>query len=76
MPGSLSVASTAVSSGIVAFVDSVEVGWPEVCSKCNNGPRPLSWGTPAINNVLQSCFWSDDVISYCLAAAVVFRTIA
>jgi hypothetical protein len=47
MPGSLFVASTAVSSANVAGVDSVEVGKSAVYSRCNSGPRTLPWGTPA-----------------------------
>jgi hypothetical protein len=39
MPGSLSVASTAVYSANVAVVDSVEVGRSAVYSRYNSGPR-------------------------------------
>jgi hypothetical protein len=48
MPGSLSVASPAVSSAYVAVVDSVVVGRSAVYSRYNNGPRTLPWGTPAL----------------------------
>jgi hypothetical protein len=48
MPGSLSVANTAVCSANVAVVDSVEVGWSAVCSMYNSGPRTLPWGTSAL----------------------------
>jgi hypothetical protein len=39
--GSLSVATTAVSSSKVAVVDSGEVGRSAVCNKYHNGPRTL-----------------------------------
>jgi hypothetical protein len=39
MTGSVSVASTALSSAKVAVVDSGEVGRSEVNTKYNNGPR-------------------------------------
>jgi hypothetical protein len=42
MAGSLSVASTAVSSAKVAVVGSGEVGRSAVYSKYNSGPRTLS----------------------------------
>jgi hypothetical protein len=45
MPGSLSVASTAVYSANVAVVNSVEVGRSAVYSRYNSGPRTLPWGT-------------------------------
>jgi hypothetical protein len=48
MVGSLSVASTAVSSTMVAVVDSCEVGRSAMCSMYNNGRRTLQWGTPAL----------------------------
>jgi hypothetical protein len=48
MPGSLSVASTAVSSANVAVVLSVEAGRSVVYSRYNSGPRTLPWGTPAL----------------------------
>jgi hypothetical protein len=48
MAGSLSVASTVVSSAKVAVVDSGEVGRSAVCSKYNNGPRTFPWGMPAL----------------------------
>jgi hypothetical protein len=41
MAGSLSVASTEVSSAKVAVVDSGEAGRSAVCSKYNSGPRAL-----------------------------------
>jgi hypothetical protein len=43
MAGSLSVASTAVSSAKVAVVDSGEVGWSAVYIRYNNDPRTLPW---------------------------------
>jgi hypothetical protein len=48
MAGPLSVATTAVSLGNVAVVDSGEVGRPAVYSRYNNGPRTLRWGMPAL----------------------------
>jgi hypothetical protein len=48
MPGSLSVANSAVSSANVAVVDSVEVGRSAGYSRCNSGPRTLLWGTRAL----------------------------
>jgi hypothetical protein len=48
MAGSLSVATTAVSSAKVAVADSGEVGRSAVYSRYNNGPRTLPWGTPAL----------------------------
>jgi hypothetical protein len=47
IPGSLSVATTAVSSLDVAAVDSVEVGRSAAYSRCNSGPKTLPWGTRA-----------------------------
>jgi hypothetical protein len=47
MAGSLSVATTTVSSARVAVVDSGEVGRSAVYSRYNNGPRTLPCGTPA-----------------------------
>jgi hypothetical protein len=44
MAGSLSVATTAVSSAKVAVVDSGEVGRSAVYSRYND-PRTLPWGT-------------------------------
>jgi hypothetical protein len=41
MPGSLSVATTAVSSAKVAMVDSDEIGKSAVYSRYNSGPRTL-----------------------------------
>jgi hypothetical protein len=46
--GSLSMATTAVSSAKVAVVDSDEVGRSAVCSRYNNVPRTLPWGKPAL----------------------------
>jgi hypothetical protein len=46
MSGSLSVASTAVSSAKVAVIDSGEVSMSAVYSRSNNGPRTLPWVTP------------------------------
>jgi hypothetical protein len=48
MAGSLSVASTTVSSAKVAAVDSGEDGRYAVYSRYNNCSRPLPWGTPAL----------------------------
>jgi hypothetical protein len=48
MAGSLSLASTAVSSIKVAAIDSGQVGRSAVYSKYNNGPRALPWGLPAL----------------------------
>jgi hypothetical protein len=48
MAGSLSVATTALSSAKVAAADSGEVGRPAVYSGYNNGPRTLPWSTPAL----------------------------
>jgi hypothetical protein len=44
MVGSLSVATTAVSSVKVAVADSSEIGRSAVYSRYNNGPRTLHWG--------------------------------
>jgi hypothetical protein len=44
MPGSLSVADTAVSSVNVAIVNSVKVGRPAVYSRYNSGLRTLALG--------------------------------
>jgi hypothetical protein len=43
----LPVARTAVSSENVAMVGVGEVGRSAVYLRYNNGPRTLSWGTPA-----------------------------
>jgi hypothetical protein len=48
MTGSLSMASTAVSSAMVAVVYSGEVGRSAVYSRYNNGPKILPWGMPAL----------------------------
>jgi hypothetical protein len=48
MPGSLSVASTAVSSEIVADASYVEGGMSGVCSTYNSGPRAQPLGTPTL----------------------------
>jgi hypothetical protein len=45
--GMLSMATTAVSSAKVADEVSDEVGRSALNSKYSNGPRALSWGTPA-----------------------------
>jgi hypothetical protein len=50
MTGSLPMSTTAVSSTKVAVVDSGEVGRSAVYSRDNNGPRTLSWGTPALTD--------------------------
>jgi hypothetical protein len=50
MAGSLSVATTAVSSSKVAVVDSGEVGRSAVYSRYNNGSRTLPWGTPTLTD--------------------------
>jgi hypothetical protein len=47
MAGSLSTATTAVSSAKDAVVDSGEVGRSSVYGRYNNGPRTLPWATPA-----------------------------
>jgi hypothetical protein len=44
------MATIAVSSAKVAVVDSGEVVRPAVYSRCNNGPRTLPWGTPALTD--------------------------
>jgi hypothetical protein len=46
--GSLSVASTAVSSANVAVIVSEVVGRSAVYNRYNSGPRSLPWGTPAL----------------------------
>jgi hypothetical protein len=56
MAGSLSMATTAVSSAKVAAVDSDEVGRSAVYSRYNNGSRTLPWGTPALTE--DSCVYS------------------
>jgi hypothetical protein len=48
MAGSLSVATTAVSSANVAVVDSGEVGRSAVYSRYNIGRRTLPLGIPAL----------------------------
>jgi hypothetical protein len=48
MAGSLSVATTAVSSAKVAVLDSGEVGRSAGYSRYNSDPRTLHWGTPAL----------------------------
>jgi hypothetical protein len=48
MPGSLSVASTAVSLAKVAVVDPAEVGRSAVYSRYNNDPMMLPCVTPAL----------------------------
>jgi hypothetical protein len=50
MAGSLSMATTAVSSEKVAVADSGEVGRSAVYSRYNNGPRTLPCGTPALRD--------------------------
>jgi hypothetical protein len=50
MAGSLSMATTAVSSAKVAEVDPGEVGRSAVYSRYNIGPRTLPWGTPALTD--------------------------
>jgi hypothetical protein len=50
MARSQSMVTTAVSSAKVAVVDPVEVGRSAVYSRYNNGPRTLSWGTPALTD--------------------------
>jgi hypothetical protein len=51
MAGSLSVASTAVSSTKVAVVDSCEVGRSAMYSRYNNGPRTHPLCTAALIDV-------------------------
>jgi hypothetical protein len=48
MPGSLSVANTAVSSANVVIVNFGEVGRSAVYSRYNSGPRTLPSGTQAL----------------------------
>jgi hypothetical protein len=48
MAGSLSEASTAVSSAKVAVVDSGVLGRCAVYSSYNNGLRTLPWGMPEL----------------------------
>jgi hypothetical protein len=48
MPGSLSLASSAVTSAKVAVVDSGEVGRSAVYSRYKNDPRILPCGMPAL----------------------------
>jgi hypothetical protein len=48
MAGSLSMATTAVSSTKVAVVDSGEVGRSAVYRRYNNGPRTLPWSKPPL----------------------------
>jgi hypothetical protein len=48
MAESLSVATTAVSSAKVAVIDSGEVSRSAMYGKCNNGPKTLPWGAPAL----------------------------
>jgi hypothetical protein len=58
MPGSLSMANTAVLSANVAVVDSVKVGWSTVYSRHCSGPRTLPWGTPALTE--ESSVYADS----------------
>jgi hypothetical protein len=60
MPGSLSVANTAVSSANTAVVDSVEVGRSAVYSRYNSGPRTLPSSTSALTK--ESSEYSDILI--------------
>jgi hypothetical protein len=53
MAGSLSEATTAVSSAKVAVVDSGEVARSAVYSRYNNGHRTLPWSTPALTGKVQ-----------------------
>jgi hypothetical protein len=68
MAGSLSIASTAVSSAKVAVVDSDEVGRSAVYSKYNNGPRtlPALTGDSSVYSVL-------TITRKCLLYKLVFR---
>jgi hypothetical protein len=50
MAGSLSMATTAVSSAKVAMVDYGEVGRSAVYSRYNIGHRTLPCGTPALTD--------------------------
>jgi hypothetical protein len=50
MAGSLSMVTTAVLSAKVAMVDSGKVGRSTLYSRCNNGPRTLPWGSPALTD--------------------------
>jgi hypothetical protein len=51
MAGSLSVATTAVSSAEVAVKESGEVGRSAVYSRYIKGPRTLPSGTPALTMI-------------------------
>jgi hypothetical protein len=57
MAGSLSVATTAVSSA--------KVGRSAVCSRYNNGSRALPWGTPASTDD-SSVYWVSTFARKCL----------
>jgi hypothetical protein len=54
MPGSLPVANTTVSSANIMVGDSVQVGKSADYSRCNSGPRTLSWCTPVLTGVNSS----------------------
>jgi hypothetical protein len=45
------VATTAVSSAMVAAMEPGEVGRSAVYNRYSKGPRTLPWGTPALTGV-------------------------
>jgi hypothetical protein len=55
MVGSLSMATTAVSSAEDAVVNSGEVGRSAVYSRCNNDLKVLPWGTPVLTDDSSVC---------------------
>jgi hypothetical protein len=59
--GSLSAASTAVSSAVFAVVDSGEVCRSVAYSRYNNDPRTLPSGTSALTG--ESSFYSFSTIT-------------
>jgi hypothetical protein len=65
MAGSLSMATTAVLSAKFAVVDSCEIGMSAVYKRCNNGPRTLPWGTPALTDD-SSVYWVSTFARKCL----------
>jgi hypothetical protein len=71
MAGSLSVASTAVSLALV-MVDCGENGRSAVYNRYNNGPRTLTWSTPALTG--ESSVSSVSTFTSLSSANKVFRT--
>jgi hypothetical protein len=57
MPGSLSVANTAVSSANIAVVETVEFGRSAVYSRYNSGLKTPAWGATAftVKSSLETC---------------------